>query len=102
MASEYEIRQSESYEGEDWWSWSVWVEADDHALDLVDHVEWTLHPTFPTPIRRVEKRATKFRLDTGGWGVFTIHACVSLKGGSEVKLKHMLQLHYPDGKEAPA
>ena len=94
--SEFTIQQSEKYEGKDWWRWAVWIEAPDEALDLIDFVEWTLHPTFPNPVRKIGDRATKFRLETAGWGVFQIVARVQTKDGRQTKLLHYLQLHYPD------
>jgi transcription initiation factor IIF auxiliary subunit len=99
MPIELEIRQWEKYEGDDWWKWAVWVEGSDDDLDQVEHVEWTLHPTFPNPIRKCRDRADKFRLETGGWGVFPIRARVQMKDGNSIRLSHHLQLHYPDGKE---
>jgi len=98
MAEEFRVEQSEQYEGKDWWNWAVWVEASDEALQRIDYVGWTLHPTFTNPIRRTEDRASKFRLETGGWGVFPIVARVQLKDGKQMKLRHQLKLHYPDGK----
>lgn len=102
MPDEYRVEQWEKYEGDDWWKWAVWIEGQDEALDRVDFVEWTLHPTFPNPVRKLKDRATKFRLETGGWGVFAIHARVQLKDGRQVKLSHYLKLHYPDGTETNA
>ncbi len=60
-------------------------------------MEYTLHPTFPNPVRTVRDRTTKFRLDTRGWGVFTIYVKVVAKDGSAVMLSHALELRYPDG-----
>jgi transcription initiation factor IIF auxiliary subunit len=96
------IRQSEKYEGDDWWEWAVWVEGPDEALDGIAFVEWTLHPTFPNPIRRIRDRASKFRLETAGWGVFTILALVQMSDGKQVRLRHDLALHYPDGSQTTA
>jgi transcription initiation factor IIF auxiliary subunit len=96
------IAQSEKYVGDDWWNWSVWLEGSPAELDSVVDVEWRLHPTFPNPVRRVTNRKTNFRLDTGGWGVFPIHASVNLKGGGVEKLRHYLELHYPDGRQNTA
>ena len=101
MPTELEIQQSEKYEGDDWWKWAVWIEGSDEALDQVDYVEWTLHPTFPDPVRRVNNRAEKFRLETGGWGVFQIGARVQTKSGDSFRLRHHLSLHYPDGTQHP-
>ena len=102
MADELTIEQSERYEGDDWWRWAVWVEGSDAALDQIDFVEWTLHPTFPNPIRKVRDRASKFRLETGGWGVFQIFARLQMTSGEQRELKHFLRLHYPDGAQATA
>ena len=102
MSTEFEIRQSEEYEGDDWWTWAVWVDGSDEALDRIDYVEWTLHPTFPDPIRKVRDRTQKFRLATGGWGEFQIRARVEIKNGDPVTLRHNLSLHYPDGRKTSA
>ena len=102
MPDEFTIQQWEKYEGDDWWKWAVWIEGLDEALDRIDFVEWTLHPTFPNPIRKKRDRASKFRLDTGGWGVFPILARVQTKDGQEIKLRHYLELHYPDGTQTTA
>jgi transcription initiation factor IIF auxiliary subunit len=96
-----EIRQSQSYVGNDWWNWSVWIEGADEELDAVSYVEWRLHPTFPEPVRTVNLRQSKFRLDTGGWGTFMIHAVVYMKSGDSQRLRHQLELHYPDSTTAP-
>ena len=97
-----EIQQTEKYAGDDWWDWSVWIESSDAELDNVSHVEWRLHPTFPDPVRKVSDRQSKFRLDTGGWGTFVVHAVVYMKTGSVERLRHQLQLVYPDDTPAPA
>ena len=102
MPDEFTIQQWEKYEGEDWWNWAVWVEGRDEALDRIDFVEWGLHPTFPNQIRKIHDRASKFRLGTGGWGVFQIVARVQLKDGQQTKLHYHLKLHYPDGTQTTA
>ena len=102
MQERLDIRQSERYEGDDWWAWAVWLEGDEDALDQVEFVEWRLHPTFPNPVRRVTNRHTRFRLETGGWGVFPIVARVHMKDGSDLRLRHQLSLHYADGSETTA
>ena len=100
MPEEFTIQQWEECAGDDWWKWAVWIEGRDDALDQIDFVEWILHPSFPNPIRRICDRASKFRLETGGWGVFQIVARVQLKGGKQTKLHHYLKLHNPDGTQA--
>jgi transcription initiation factor IIF auxiliary subunit len=97
-----QIRQSEEYVGQDWWKWAIWLEGAEQELDQVEYVEWRLHPTFPDPVRKSTDRGTGFRLETGGWGVFPIHASVRLKDGQTLKLRHLLQLHFPDGTQNTA
>ena len=92
------IEQSEAYEGNDWWSWSVWLDGPKRDLDDVDFVEYTLHPTFRDPVRTVRTRHNKFKLETEGWGVFPIYARVSTKDKEVIRLKHQLKLTYPKSK----
>jgi transcription initiation factor IIF auxiliary subunit len=96
-ASSLKIAQSEKYEGDEWWSWAVWVEGPDTELDQISRVEYTLHPTFREPVRIISTRRNKFKLSTGGWGVFPVYARVFRKDGSTLRLRHQLALHYPDG-----
>lgn len=98
----FSIEQSEEYEGDDWWNWAVWVVGDKDALDQIKYVEWRLHPTFRDPVRKRDDRSTGFRLQTAGWGVFTIIARACMKDGTDKMLRHRLRLHYPDGSETNA
>jgi transcription initiation factor IIF auxiliary subunit len=93
------IEQDAQYVGNDRWSWSVWLEGSTSELDDIDRVVYILHPTFHNPVREVEDRNSKFRLDTSGWGTFTIRAKVIHRDGRETPLKHDLKLVYPDGTE---
>lgn len=97
--SSLKIEQTEKFEGDEWWSWSVWLDGPKSELEQVKYVEYTLHPTFPEPVVRVTNRSNSFKLSTGGWGVFPIYAQVVRKDGTVLRLKHRLQLHYPDKKE---
>lgn len=89
------IDQSQKYEGDEWWSWSVWIDGPKNELDEVTQVEYTLHPTFPKPVRTVTTRQDGFKLSTEGWGGFPIYARVSKKDGSVHHLQHQLRLYYP-------
>ena len=62
------ITQDEKYAGDDWWEWSVWIDADEAELDAIEFVQYTLHHTFAKPVRRVSERSTRFRLNSSGWG----------------------------------
>ena len=92
------IQQSEKYEGDEWWSWAVWIDGAPEQLRDVEFVEYTLHPSFPDPVRVVRTKDNNFKLSTGGWGIFPIHARVVTKSGAEVRLTHDLSLHYPSGE----
>ncbi len=91
------IQQSQEYLGKDHWRWSVWLDGAPEELDSVDHVTYILHSTFHNPVRRVSDRATNFRLETSGWGTFTLHAQIAYRDGRESPLEHELVLLYPDG-----
>ena len=96
------IAQDYTYKGEDYWKWSVWIDGTQEELNRIDHVTYILHHTFPKPIRTVDTRANNFRLETAGWGVFTIHAKVAMRDGTEELLTHDLVLRYPDGTATTA
>lgn len=92
-------RQEAKYQGNDWWHWSVWIDGPEEELDAVRNVTYHLHSTFPKPYRRVEDRPSKFRLDSGGWGGFTMRVDIELKDGTILKRRHNLVLKYPDAPE---
>jgi transcription initiation factor IIF auxiliary subunit len=96
----YKIAQDFKYEGDDWWTWWVWIEGSKNDLDLVDYVIYTLHSTFRNPVRKITNRESKFRLETEGWGTFTIYAKVVLKNKEEIPLEHELNLEYPSGMKS--
>lgn len=92
----YRIAQDYEYAGKDYWHWSAWIEADRAELDNVKQVVWILHPSFREPRRTTKERASKFRLQTAGWGIFLLRAEVELTNGEKLQLKHQLRLEYPD------
>jgi transcription initiation factor IIF auxiliary subunit len=96
--SSLKIAQEQRFEGDDWWTWSVWVDGPENELDDVQYVEYTLHPTFREPVRKIMSRDNSFKLSTEGWGVFPIHALAVKRDGSVVRLKHQLKLTYPSGQ----
>jgi hypothetical protein len=98
MADAVAIKQWDRYdgaEGDDWWQWTVWIEGPERELDLIDSVEWALHPSFPKPIRTVYDRKSKFCLDAAGWEGFTITAHLNWSDTRVTKLTHELVLHRP-------
>jgi transcription initiation factor IIF auxiliary subunit len=75
----------------------VWIDGAEQELDQIEYVEYTLHPTFSNPVRKIVDRSSGFRLDESGWGSFTIFAKLVYKGGGETQLTHSLELLYPAG-----
>lgn len=76
------------------WNWTVFLRGPDSALSQVKCVEYTLHPTFPNPVREVCARGTgpqAFALAATGWGTFEIGVRVFLKNGQVQQLKHQLR-----------
>jgi hypothetical protein len=96
-------RQKAEYRGNEWWNWAVWIDGSKAELDAIERVTWQLHPTFPNPDRVVTDRASQFRLESAGWGEFTLRAVVAKKNGEQQELVHDLRLEYPDDadREAP-
>ena len=89
------VAQSQKYERENWWRWSLWIEGAAEDLDQIQSVTYSLHPTFPEPIRTVTDRASKFQLRCSGWGIFRIPVKVRLKNGKTIELAHQLQFSFP-------
>lgn len=80
---------------EDWWDWEVFIQGPEEALQQVQCVEYTLHPTFPRPVREMVDRgqgAHAFPFSASGWGTFKIPIRVFLKNGQVQELIH--QLHF--------
>jgi len=90
-----DVKQRCEYKGQDWWKWSVWIEASDKVLDEIEYVEYRLHPTFPDPVRRATNRKEKFLIESAGWGEFMIGVEISTKKGEHLKRQHWLTLDYP-------
>ena len=96
---EYKIEQSSEYRGDDYWDWSLWIESGESGLDKIENVIYNLHYTFPNPVRTIRTRENKFKLETSGWGIFTIYARISFKDETVLDLEHELELYYPSGEK---
>ncbi len=93
----YKIAQDATYTGDDYWDWSVWIEATEPNLDKIESVIYNLHETFLNPVRTITSRSNKFKLETSGWGGFTIYARINFKDKTILECQHELELFYPDG-----
>ena len=76
-----------------WFEWKVFMDEPRETLDLVEEVEYRLHPTFPEPIQVI--REPPFALRTTGWGVFVIHITIALRDGSEEHAEYSLSFDKP-------
>ena len=97
-----QIKQQTVLKSKDWWEWSVWLDGDKKELDAIDHVVYTLHPTFPNPVVHISDRKTGFRLNSSGWGEFTIYLQICNKDGSTTKREHCLELKDSGGRSSRA
>jgi transcription initiation factor IIF auxiliary subunit len=93
----YRVDQGYEYIGDDRWNWWVRIDATDAELDRINHVVYTLHPTFSNPVRTVKSRSNRFELRSAGWGVFKLYVDIVENSGEHHKLTHLLQLAYPEG-----
>jgi len=71
------------------------VEGTPKELADIKSVTYILHPTFPNPVRVMTNRAQKFRLDSSGWGEFTIKLQIRRKHGELVRRSHVLRFESP-------
>ncbi len=81
-------------EGTGLWRWTVFLEGPPETLDQIRCVEYTLHPTFPNPVREVCDRGKGkqgFAHTTTGWGTFEIGIRVFLRSGQVQRLSHQLR-----------
>ena len=86
------VKQAVSPHDEGWWNWSLWLDGPEDELDKVEYVEYVLHPTFPNPVRKIADRSTNFRLNTRGWGEFSIKVRVHLDDDEMIVMEHWLEL----------
>ena len=76
-----------------WWEWGVYIEGAGTELDRIRCVEYTLHPTFPNPVRVVCSRKDRFLLTSRGWGTFTVRIKLMLNDGSIHQMAHPLRFN---------
>lgn len=88
-----QVKQNCSYVSERRWNWSVWLSGLASELDQIDCVTYTLHPTFPNPVRIIRTRRGGFRLKSSGLGEFTIYIDITQKDGGHFQLSHDLKLY---------
>ena len=100
VADQIDMKQSSEYMGNNWWKWSVWVDAPANVLNDIESVTYKLHSTFADNVRQQTNAAEKFRLSSEGWGEFTIHADIKPRTGHKITKRHWLTLEYPRAPSA--
>lgn len=96
-----QTENTSTYVGGGRWNWSVFINADDATLRQIECVEYTLHPTFPDPVRRICNRESKFALTSNGWGTFTIQVRILYRDGRSEQRAHPLVFTHATAGSAP-
>ena len=77
-----------------YWDWELFLVSDEDTLRRIKCVEYTLHPTFPNPVRKNCQKGTVpergFALKTSGWGTFRVNIKVTFADGNEEYYSHQL------------
>ncbi len=95
IAAKIDLRQSSEYMGQNWWNWSLWIDAPPSVLNDIEYVNYKLHSTFPDPVQQRTNAQDKFLFESAGWGEFTINAEIKPKNGKAFTKRHWLTLEYP-------
>jgi transcription initiation factor IIF auxiliary subunit len=80
--------------GRSLWSWTAFIEGPEDTLSQIQCVVYTLHETFPDPVREVCEQGEgphAFSLSATGWGSFRLRARVYFKDGRIQDLAHELR-----------
>jgi transcription initiation factor IIF auxiliary subunit len=73
-------------------AWCMFVDGTWAELSEIREIEYTLHPSFPDPVRVIREPMNCFALQSQGWGEFNIRARVMLADDSVVKKTFYLKL----------
>jgi transcription initiation factor IIF auxiliary subunit len=83
------VQKKEDY---DWYDWCIFVAEDEETISAIDAIKYTLHPSFPDPIRIVKNRSNCFALFSSGWGGFSLGISVIFNDGSKQETSFFLKL----------
>jgi hypothetical protein len=76
----------------DYYAWCLYLDATLEKLREIRQVEYTLHPTFPDPVRSVSEPEHCFALQSEGWGDFEVYMRVFSVDGDLTRLVYPLEL----------
>ena len=80
-------------DGDKWYDWCIFVDEDKSVIDSIVSVQYTLHPSFPNPVRVSTDKYNRFVLYSGGWGGFNIQIEVVFTNGDKYSTVYYLRLH---------
>jgi transcription initiation factor IIF auxiliary subunit len=73
-----------------WWDWAIYINGTATELNQIKCVQYTLHPTFPNPVRMV--CSPPFQLSARGWGTFVVGVTIFFKDGQTILTNYQLDL----------
>jgi len=78
------------------YAWTIWIAESQSRLHDIKCVEYTLHPTFPDPVRTQCDETKAFSLSTAGWGEFSIEVKVTWHDGHQSRQTYNLDFSSDD------
>jgi transcription initiation factor IIF auxiliary subunit len=90
----YSMLTGQRYE-HNWYDWCIFGSGDPADLQHIKVVEYTLHPSFPEPVRTIADVGHRFAVASNGWGSFTARIRVIFADGKEEFTSHLIKLE-PD------
>jgi transcription initiation factor IIF auxiliary subunit len=84
-----------SENGREHYNVAIWIEGSPSELDSVNHVEYTLHPSFKQPARTSSDRESKFLITIWTWGTFKIDVAIHLRNGAVRHVQYYLSYELP-------
>ena len=91
---------SKARDRENYWNWSVWIDASKEVIEQINYVEYILHSSFPNRVRTRSSKRDHFKLSSKGWGEFTIFVRIYMHDSTEPSLySHNLKLFDQEKKE---
>src|SRR5215204_2333201 len=97
----YSMLTGEKY-GDNFYDWCIFVDEDSTIINSIKSVEYTLHPTFPNPVRVIEDKSSRFALYSAGWGGFALQIRITYEDGSESLTSYRLRLEEDNWPKKPA
>jgi transcription initiation factor IIF auxiliary subunit len=94
MAQSLDVQNVAERAADNQWKWTAFVTGPPDQIAKIRCVRYTLHPTFPNPVREVcdtSDPKQPFALSAVGWGTFNLRARIEFKDGSSSDLTHFLK-----------